>query len=107
MDAPGAGNACHKYSVFNKPTDPNATYVPEVLGTVSFQNGPIIESGVNGVQNEDLLAIVIHRLQGFQSGPYKCDANQVALDNCQLALNALEARTKAREARGVEGTHAV
>lgn len=74
---------------------------------VSFQNGPIKENGVNGVTNEALLAIVIDRLQGFQSSQYACRENAIALTKLQEAAMWLESRTKAREARGVEGTHKV
>jgi hypothetical protein len=98
-DEKGAGNANHAYVIsslgVNVPTF--------VLGQVNFQNGPILETGVNGVTNEDLLAIVIHRLQGFQSGDFKCRENAIALTKCEEALLWLEKRTADREKRGVEG----
>jgi len=75
------------------------------FGFVEFQKGPIGESGVNGCQNEDLLAIVIDRLQYFQNGHYACRENALALTKIQEALHWLEARTKDRVGRGVEGTN--
>ena len=60
----------------------------------------------NGVTNEVLLAIVIDRLEGFQSGPFACDGNQKALDACRASLEALHERTRERLARGVENKHA-
>ena len=96
-DEKGAGNANHKYSISTVKEPSN------ILGTVSFQNGGIVEAGVNGVMNEDLLAIVIHRLQGFQSGDFKCRENAIALTKIEEALMWLESRTQKREARGVEG----
>jgi hypothetical protein len=57
-----------------------------VLGAVYFQKGPIKENGVNGCMNEDLITMVIDRLEG---------------------LLWLRKRTMDREARGVEGTHTV
>lgn len=97
LDEPGQGGACHKYVVHStgKPS--------ELLGDVNFQNGPILEAGINGVQNEDLLAIVIDRLEGFQSGNYACRDNAIALTKCQEALLWLQKRTRDRQSRGVEG----
>lgn len=79
----------------------------EILARLSFQDGAIKEAGVNGVMVEDLLAIVIDRLEGFQAGPYACEENAGALIKAKSALKYLQDRTKAREARGVEGTHKV
>jgi len=98
LDERGQGNANHHYIV-------NAVDGGAILGDVSFQNGPIKEAGVNGIHNEDLIAIVIDRLEGFQSGDYACDANQHALAHMKNGLTALRNRTNEREARGVEGTH--
>ena len=80
-------------------------YQQEVM--LRFQHGPIGEVGVNGVTNEALLAIVADRLRGFQSSKYACKENAAALASVMDALGALESRTRAREARGVEGTHTV
>lgn len=71
---------------------------------ISFQNGPIRENGVNGLSQEALLAVLIDRLEGFQSGQFKCHDNQLALDNLQYARLVLHKRTLDRMARGVEGT---
>lgn len=101
VDEKGQGNANHEY-VIKAVGDGNVT---GRLGEVHFQNGPIKEAGVNGVMNEDLIAIVIDRMRGFQSGDYACKNNEQALDSLELALAYLWARTKEREARGVEGTH--
>ena len=71
---------------------------------MNFQNGPIKEAGVNGVMNEDLIAIVIDRMQGFQNGDFKCRENALALTKLEEALMWLRKRTQDREDRGVEGT---
>jgi hypothetical protein len=73
----------------------------------SFQHGPIKEVGTNGITHEALIEVLIDRLEGFQSGGYACLENQQALDALQVAKSALRTRTKARVARGVEGTHEV
>lgn len=72
-----------------------------------FQRGPIGEVGTNGITHEVLLAILIDRLRGFQSGPYACAENASALAHLEAARDSLHARTRARVARGVEGTHAL
>ena len=122
VDEPGAGGACHDYrvqstyqkgqripmqrhmedSVVEISADGSTTLT---LGRVKFQNGPIKESGVNGTTQEVLLAIVIDRLRSFQSGPYACRDNAIALTHCEEALMWLQRRTRERIKRGVEGTH--
>ncbi len=100
MDEPGTGNANHIYDIqwVDKTGRLNARLIP-------FQNGPIKEVGVNGITNEALLAIVIDRLRGFQSGPYACRSNADALLHCESALFFLQSRTRECLARNVEGTH--
>lgn len=112
LDQPGAGGACHLYQItgFDTSTNPSCPFVarygkPAVHSTVLFQNGPIDEVGVNGVTHEALLAILIDRLRAFQGGPYACEENQRAYQHLLMAQGFLNARTKARMARGVEGTH--
>lgn len=77
-----------------------------VLGDprVSFQSGP--PACDYGFTHEALLAILIDRMEGFQTGPYASDDNATALSAMNVALAALQKRTRARIARGVEGTHA-
>lgn len=97
-DQPGPGNGCHEYRV-----EIGAESHQSYIDTVVFQQGPVKEVGLNGIQNEHLLAMVIHRLQGFQSGPYSCRENALALTKLQEAMMWLEERTKDRSSRGVEG----
>lgn len=104
LDEPGQGNACHVYKIHGpKGTDFNGNEFPDPQ-TVKFQNGPIQEFGVNGISGEALLAIVEDRLVGFQSGPYACRENAVALTKIQEAMMWLQKRTMDRMKRGVEGT---
>jgi len=72
---------------------------------IHFQEGPIKECGVNGVCNEDLIAMVITRLEHFQKSEYSCRENAIAITKLEEALLWLRKRTMAREKRGVEGTH--
>ena len=99
LDEPGDGGANHKYGIDLMGGDSCSGPV------VSFQNGPIGEVGVNGIQNEDLMAIVIDRLRGFQSGKFACRENAIALTKLEEAMMWLKKRTMDRIARGVEGTH--
>lgn len=99
VDEPGAGGANHEYRVAPE----LAAGVADDMLSVSFQNGPINEVGVNGVTQEVLLAIVIDRLRSFQSGPFSCRENALALTKCEEALHWLHSRTKERMSRGVEG----
>jgi hypothetical protein len=73
------------------------------MATVRFQQGAMGEVGFNGVSDEALMAIVIDRLRGFQSGPFSCRENALALTKMEEALHWLNARTRDRMERGVEG----
>lgn len=104
-DEPGQGNACHVYQVSycnNPGTDAGGA---SPMCRVQFQNGPVKEFGINGITNESLLAIVEDRLCGFQSGPFACRENAVALTKLQECMMWLQKRTRDRVARGVEGTN--
>ena len=72
------------------------------LGMVIFQNGGVATNGVNGLTNEALLAIVAHRMK-ILNVEFPCIENEKAIECTEAALAALEARTAARQARGVEG----
>lgn len=79
----------------------------EILAEIHFQEGPIKECGVNGVCNEDLIAMVISRLEHFQKSEYSCRDNAVAITKLEEALLWLRKRTIGRENRNVEGTHKI
>lgn len=79
--------------------------VEDCVGGVSFQEGPIKEVGVNGVMNEDLISMVICRLDHFQDSEFACYENDMAIVKLEEALLWLRKRTMGRENRGVEGTH--
>lgn len=105
-DAPGGG--CHRYRVIFEKTDVS---VPETgdRGSVwiDFQKGPVKEVGINGVQDEGLLAVLIDRLERFQAGPFKYNENAEALLKLQEAQFWVESRKQRRMKRGVEGTSQV
>jgi len=108
MDEPGAGGACHEYYISRAQQMSDEAAVPiGEFGMVRFQNGPIGEVGVNGCHQEDLISIVIHRLQCFQAGQYACRENALALTKLEEAMHWLNHRTTNRQKRGVEGTNEV
>lgn len=104
-DAPNPenGNASHVYTV----TAEDGT----VLGVLRFQNGPVHAlndgsiNGVNGLTHEVLIAIVLDRLRGFQTSKYSTCENSLTITKLEEALQWSHWRTRARVARGVEGTH--
>jgi hypothetical protein len=94
-DEPGPGGANHDYSI----------YAGEILiCPVEFQRGPRNEDDRrNGVLEDDLLAIIEHRLAAFQAGPYACEHNARAMEGIRIARRALADRVAERTARGVMG----
>lgn len=107
-DEPGQGGACHLYRIEwdDKKCGPDPQSMRQ-MQDIHFQEGPILEVGTNGVTHEVLLAIVQHRLEGFQSGKFACEENAAALASIKKAMAYLKIRTENRLARGVEGTHIV
>lgn len=99
-------NAPHRYIVSKAEAGPNGEPA-EPLCQIHFQEGPIKECGVNGVCNEDLINMVIDRLEHFQNSEFRCRENALAITALEEALLWLRKRTMGREQRGVEGTHTV
>ena len=91
-------NAPHHFSVV-KADDPET-----LVGVVHCQEGPIKEYGINGVANEDLLLMVLTRLESFQDSPYKCEENERAIEHIKDAVRTLRERTNKRVAENKEGT---
>lgn len=96
-------NAPHLFHVYSL-RQPKGS---EVVGIVHFQEGPIKEAGVNGVSNEDLIAMVICRLEHFNQSEFKSRDNAMAITKLEESLLWLRKRTIGRENRGVEGTNVV
>lgn len=100
---PERGGGCHEYSleVLREDFDPPLFR----RAALSFQQGAISEVGCNGITDEALLVVLIDRLARFQEGNFACDENADALHALQYALAQLQARTRDRQRRGVEGEH--
>jgi hypothetical protein len=109
LDSPGPGGAHHKYGIRGFAREVETGVGPAHIQStlIFFQDGPINEAGVNGLTHEALIAILVDRLEGFQSGPYACRENALALTKLQEAQMWLQKRTRDRMTRNVEGTHTV
>lgn len=86
--------------------------VTEGLGiNIEWQNGPLAVDGVrkepNGAFVEGVIAAALDRLEFYQTSKFSCRENSLAITKLQEALHWLQHRTRDREQRGVEGTHAV
>lgn len=83
---------------------PSPDSLDNSLGLILFQNGPVGEVGVNGIQIDDLIQVCIERLEAFQAGPYANVRNRQTLVALTDALHYQTLRTLERQMRGVEGT---
>lgn len=101
-DEKGEGGAKHDYTIVSNETH-NVNETPKVFANIQFQNGAILESGINGCQNEDLIEIVLDRLRDFQNGKFPCRENAIAITKLEEALMWLDKRTLDRKKRNVEG----
>ena len=97
-------NANHEYIVVAAPAEGEEIGLDNPYAKVNFQKGPIKENGVNGCHNEDLIAIVIDRLQCLNQGDFACRENSIAITKLEEALLWLNKRTQDRIARNVDGT---
>ena len=107
---PGAGGAPTVYTIEGfmnrEPAErwPGGVRRPFVDITLRFQDRPIQSAeDFNGITGEALLAVLIDRMRGFQSGKFACRENAIALTKLEEAMMWLQKRTRDRIARGVEG----
>jgi hypothetical protein len=70
---------------------------------IQFQEGPIHENGINGAQMEDVIDVLVERLNTFQDGEFRCRENALAVTKLEEARLWLNERTRKRVAQGVEG----
>ena len=97
-DAPGAGNASHRYviTMHGEPAD---------VAEINFQHGPRNDpTSIHGVLDCDLLEIVRDRLKSFQAGEFATRENACALTHIEEALMWMNKRVEDRAVRGVLGT---
>jgi hypothetical protein len=71
---------------------------------VALQQGPVKELGVNGAQIDDVLTVCLEFLRGANTY-FPCRENSLAITKLEECLMWLDARTKDREHRGIEGRY--
>lgn len=99
-DVPDKSGAAHYYE-FDMQGDAQSLHS---AGSVRFQTGPRGEVGSTpGITEAALLAVLIDRLRGFQSGPYACRENAIQLTKLEEVLHWTKARADERAKRGVLG----
>ncbi len=90
------GNASHAYQIRMAGVG--------TVADVQFQHGPRDEEGSQGgVIDGALLAIVLDRYAGFQSGPFRSRENAVVITKLEEALMWMKKRADDRARRGVLG----
>jgi len=78
---------------------------------IHWQDGPLGRGAdrrePNGAFVEGVIDAARDRLAYYQKSRFACQANAEAIEHLTRALVVLDQRTTDREARSVEGTHAV
>ena len=98
----------HRYLLPN--FEDSANCEPSVAQTIQFiEKHPGAEPGTlvtvfNGTTNEDVLAVLIDRMNYLQA-KHPCRENAIVITKLEESLMWLEKRTADRKARGVEGTN--
>lgn len=101
VDEKGNGGANHEYVI-----RASLDGCIHDLAVIQFQNGARYEEeSIHGVLDTDLLEIVRHRMQCFQSGPFASEYNEHALKHIEEALYCMNARVEDRIKRQVLGTN--
>jgi hypothetical protein len=70
--------------------------------SLQFQHGPIGDNGVNGIQNEEVIDLLIQRIRALDER-IPCVENVEALVGLETAAEWLKRRTQRRQEQGVEG----
>ena len=118
---PACGNASHTYMIHREdvydeipatadlPMDESTWDGPTIkdhpyLAEIHFQHGGRnIEGSTPGLLDGALLAVIIDRYEGFQSGLFHCPENGEVLDHLYAALALMKERIDKRNAQKVLG----
>lgn len=82
--------------------DPGDPEQERRFASIQFQNGPVKEHGVNGVQLPQVLRICLVRYQMLNKS-FPCRENSIVITKLQEALMWDDERTAKRTRQGVEG----
>lgn len=75
---------------------------------ILFQKGPRnVEGSIRGILDGDLLEIVKHRMESFQSGPYATRENALVITHLEMALMYMNKRAEDRFEANKLGTNKV
>lgn len=87
---------CHNYEL--------ETFVEKDIMKLQFYY--LGETGleIDGVTNEEVIKVLIHRINYLNNGEFRCRENSITITKLEEALMWLEKRTADRIDRGVEGT---
>lgn len=96
---------------FDEDGNPAGGFYSSVGIDIVWQNGPLgrDESRIepNGAFVENVISAALLRLEHYQVTKFECCYNAIAISHLKAALQACQDRTRDREEREVEGTHAV
>jgi hypothetical protein len=100
----------HQFTDANGAPEGGQTFAPGL--SIAWQRGPLgrdeNRKEPNGCFVETVIAAALDRLEFYQRSKFaSSEYNATAITHLNDALAALQARTAAREARKVEGTHEV
>lgn len=96
-DEKGPGNASHRYEL---------SIDGRLVAEIQFQKGPRhFEGSTPGVTESALVAVLLDRLESFNSGDYRCRENSFAITKLEEALHWFKHRADDRARRQVLGTY--
>lgn len=101
----------HEYHFYDADGNPAGGHSWGQGYAIAWQNGPLGRGAErkppNGAFVEDILSAAIARMEFYQRTKFACEDNAEALRGMYAARAALQRRTRGREERNVEGTHAL
>lgn len=105
-DAEIGGNASHEYVIRRTDASGRVGDIKGgIVGELHFQHGPRdLPTAIQGLTDAALIAVLLDRFRGFQSGPFSCRENAIVITKLEEALMWAQKRTRDRAARGVLGT---
>jgi len=86
------------------PSNSGGEIVESEFVRVVYQSGLPTQVGVNGCRPEDVIDIVVDKLEKYQHGPLACEENREAMRFLKLAKQSLNQRIQRRQDQGVWNT---
>ena len=95
----------HRYELDNfEAKDQPGQILQFIEKTPVAEGSPELRTVNDGTTNEDVLRVLIDRLNSMQA-KFPCRENAIVVTHLETGLLWLEKRTADRKARGVEGKH--